>query len=236
MSLGFDTAAAPDVLFRVGRRPEVWRWTDWRFAGPDGTFGCRWDDPQSRYRVAYASATALGAYLEALAPLRPDPHVVAACAEIDENDAEAPQTKKAGVVPASWRAGHLLGRGVCDGVQDPLVAVGGAASLAVLRRELAALLLESGLSDLDAATIRLAVPRRFTQGVSRFIYEQAGDDGTPFAGIFYLSRYGDDVVNCGLFERGDSFPVMSLERSDIAADNAEFLAACRLLEIAAQDA
>jgi hypothetical protein len=126
VSLSFDTAAAPDVLFRVGRKPEVWEWTDWRFAGPDGTFGCRWDDPQGRYRVAYASATALGAYLESLASLRPDPHVIVACAEIEENDPEAPSTMRPGVVPASWRAQRLLGRGVSDGVQDSFVVVGGA--------------------------------------------------------------------------------------------------------------
>ena len=135
------------MLFRVGRKPDVWQWTDWRFAGYDGTFGCRWDDPQGRYRVLYASASPLGAYLEALAPFRPDPHLFAACAEIDDNDDGAPQTEPAGVVPAE-------------------LARAAAARARCLRWR--------------------AEPAccRGWSSVSRFIYEQAQDDGMPFAGIF----------------------------------------------------
>ena len=39
-------------------------------AGPDGTFGNRFDDPEGIYRVLYASSQRLGCYLEALAQFR----------------------------------------------------------------------------------------------------------------------------------------------------------------------
>jgi hypothetical protein len=235
MSFAFDTTAAPSTLFRVGRVPDVWHWTDWRFAGRDGTFGCRWDDPQGRYRVLYAGGSRLGAFLEALAQFRPDLRMLAACAEIEEEeDDEAPLTGPAGVVSSGWRTRRLLGSGVSDGVQRPLVAVGGATSISVLRGELAALALQCGIDDLDAATIRLSAPRRFTQRVSRFIYEQVPEDGLPYAGIFYLSRYGDDVANYGVFERGDAFPITSIGRSGITQDDADFVHACKLLGIRPQ--
>jgi hypothetical protein len=231
MSHAFDTVAAPDTLFRVARKPEVWQWTDWSFAGADGTFGCRWDDSQGRYRVLYASRDRLGAFLEALAQFRPDLHVLAACEEVVENDDGAPATAPPGLVAAGWRAGRLLGRGISDGVRGPLVVVGEAGSLSTLRSDLAAVALECGVDDLDAATVRLTAPRRFTQSVSRFIYEQAQEDGSPYGGIFYLSRFGDDVANCAIFERGDAFPVTSLERLEIEPDDPDFLQACELLGV-----
>jgi hypothetical protein len=197
----------------------------------DGTFGCRWDDPQSRYRVLYASERRLGAYLEALAVFRPDPRVLAGCADIEENDVGAPLTESPGFVPAQWRADRILGTGLTDGVHTPLVVIGGAASLALLRSELAWLALECEIADLDAAAIRLGAPRRFTQGVSRLIYEQVQPNGSPYAGIRYLSIYGDDVANCAIFERGGPMPISSLERSDIEEDDDDFLYACALLGI-----
>jgi hypothetical protein len=215
MSSAFDTAPAPDTLFRVARRPDVWQWTDWSFAGADGTFGQRWDDSQGRYRVLYASRDRLGAFLEVLAQFRPDLHLLAECEGILENDDGAPATTPPGRIAAGWRAGRLLGHGISDGVRAPLVVVGGAASLSTLRSELAAVALECGVDDLDAAAIRLSAPRRFTQSVSRFVYEHAQEDGSPYAGIFYLSRFGDELANCAIFERGDAFPVTSLERLEI---------------------
>ena len=50
-------------------------------------------------------------------------------------------------------------------------------------------------ADDSAAAIRSAVPRAFTQTVSRHIY-----DSGRFDGICYCSRYGDDVENWAVFE------------------------------------
>jgi hypothetical protein len=58
-----------------------------------------------------------------------------------------------------------------------------------------------GLDDLDAATVRLSAPRRFTQEISRYVYDQSTRDGRRrFAGIAYLSRLGDEFRNWAIFE------------------------------------
>lgn len=85
-------------IYRLGRTASLWSWPDWAYAGEDGTFGNRYDDPHGRFRVLYASSDRLGAFLETLARFRPDPHVLAAA--IDE-DGEYP-TAPAGHVPAAW--------------------------------------------------------------------------------------------------------------------------------------
>ena len=70
-----------------------------------------------------------------------------------------------------------------------------------LREQLEARLVHYDIPDLDAATIRLSVPRRFTQEVGREIYEQADAKGDRrFAGLRYLSRVGDEFENWALFE------------------------------------
>jgi len=117
-------------------------------------------------------------------------------------------------------------------VWDPLVAVGRSASLAVIRRALAGVARKLGLTDINAEVVRVAAPRRFTQEISRFIYEQAQPDGSPYGGIFCLSRNGDDVQDFAIFERdGEPFPFIHLERRDIAIDDTYFLEACRVLGI-----
>jgi hypothetical protein len=50
---------APGVIYRVGRKPDPWAPPDWASAGPDGTFGNRFDDPDTTYRVLYASSQRL---------------------------------------------------------------------------------------------------------------------------------------------------------------------------------
>jgi hypothetical protein len=45
----------PERVYRLGQSPDLWQWPDWTHAGVDGTFGNRWGDPDSEYRVLYAS-------------------------------------------------------------------------------------------------------------------------------------------------------------------------------------
>ena len=222
----FTTRSAPDLLFRVGRCPDVWTWTDWAYAGENGTFGGRWDDPLGTYRVLYTSGSRVGAYLEALAEYRPDLKVVEGLEEIEENDAEAPQTLPAGRLPGRWRVQRIIGKGLSDGVKSPLVDVGSTRSLATLRKSLAAEALLLGVRDVDAASIRESVDRRFTQVVSRTVYEQPA----LYAGVFYLSRYGNDVADYAIFERSESpqFPITHVERSVIELDDEDFQRACTL--------
>ncbi len=43
-------------LYRVARAPDAWAWPPWEYAGEDGTFGNRYDDPRGEYRVLYATS------------------------------------------------------------------------------------------------------------------------------------------------------------------------------------
>jgi len=38
-------------LFRLGRQSDPWAWPDWAYAGPDGTFGNRYDDDAATIRL-----------------------------------------------------------------------------------------------------------------------------------------------------------------------------------------
>ena len=60
---------APGVIHRLGRKPDPWAPPDWASAGPDGTFGNRFDDPDATYCVLYASSQRLGCFVETLARL-----------------------------------------------------------------------------------------------------------------------------------------------------------------------
>jgi hypothetical protein len=168
---------------------------DWAHAGRDGTFGNRWDDANGVYRVLYASSSRLGALVEVLARFRPDPHVVAALREIDGDDASFPAP---GTLDAGWLGKRCVG---VAHVAGDFVVVGHSASRAALRDALAARVLHYGLRDLDAATVRLSAPRRFTQEISRFLYDRSTPRGRrSFAGIAYRSRLGDEFRNWAIFE------------------------------------
>ncbi len=131
MDPSFDTRPAPDALFRVGRKPRVWAWTELKYSGQG-----RWDDPKRCYAVLYASGDAFGAYLESLSQFQPDLELVAQLKQIRKNAAGLSATAPPGRVPANWRTLHVLGQGVPDGIGEPFVAVGRAGTLAFLRREL----------------------------------------------------------------------------------------------------
>ena len=58
-------------IHRVARYPDAWQLPDWSRA-KDGTFGNRFDDPESDYRVLYASSHEVSCFVETLARFRPD--------------------------------------------------------------------------------------------------------------------------------------------------------------------
>jgi hypothetical protein len=68
------------------RRPDAWQWPEWAYAGSDGTFGNRYDDPLGEYRVLYASSQRRGAFLETLARFRVDVSLVAELDAIEGDD------------------------------------------------------------------------------------------------------------------------------------------------------
>jgi hypothetical protein len=213
MNCELELIRAEGEIYRLGRKPDPWSWPDWAYASEDGTFGNRYDDPRSAYRVLYASSLRLGTLLETLARFRPDPAIVAVEIDGDPRDA-AYETLAAGVVPASWLENRTLGTARCDEV---FADVGHARSLVFLRTALAAEVVRYGLKDLDAGAIRAAVPRGFTHEVSRYVYECTDEQGNgAFRGIGYLSRLGDDIRNWAIFEPAR---IEVLERPELARDD-----------------
>jgi hypothetical protein len=193
--------ARPDGrVHRVGRAPDAWAWPDWAYAHEDGTFGNRYDDPLGEYRVLYAARPRLGAFAETLARFRPDLELAAELAQIagDAGDAGFPAPLAAGAVPVEWCATRVVGAARHTG---SFADVGRSESLAHLRSALAARALHYGFDDLDAGELRRRVPRAFTQEISRHVFVHGRDPhGRPLAGLRYLSRLGDDLVNWAIFE------------------------------------
>jgi len=150
------SAARPEgVLYRVGRAPDPWAWPPWAYAGDDGTFGNRFDDPDGEYRVLYASSQRVGPFLETLARYRTDPALVAALEEIADDDQDAGRypTIAPGVVPAHWCESRRIGAARHDG---PFADIGQSSSVAHLRAILASRLVHYGLEDLDVGELRRA--------------------------------------------------------------------------------
>ena len=196
MTPALVTATPTDALYRVGRAPNAWAWPDWAFAGEDGTFGNRYDDPDGEYRVLYASSQRVGAYVEVLARYRTDPALVAEYAEIDD-DAQHP-TIPPGIVPAGWPDHRHVGAARHRGA---FADVGHSDSLAHLRTVLAARVVHYGLDDLDGSALRRKAPRRLTQEISRYVFASGVDaESNSLAGIRYLSRLGDELENWAIFE------------------------------------
>jgi hypothetical protein len=44
-------------MHRVGYQPDPWAWTPWEYAGDDGRFHGRWDDPHGTWRTLYLGAS-----------------------------------------------------------------------------------------------------------------------------------------------------------------------------------
>jgi hypothetical protein len=208
---------------RIGRAPDPWAWPDWLYAGPDGTFGNRWDDPDSNYRVLYAADDRLAAFLEVLARFRPDPYVLVGLDEIVGEDDDA---LRPGQLDASWLFQRRVGEATLNG---RFADVGHSASLAVLRRDLSSRIVQYALLDLDAAAIRLRAPRAFTQQISRYVHAQSNVSGRAFDGISYLSRLGDEFRLWAIFEPATPREAKDLisepEIARIASDDPDLLQA-----------
>src|ERR1035437_4810211 len=167
--------------------PNPWAEPDWASAGPDGTFGNRFDDPDATYRVLYASSQRLGCFLETLARFRVDPKLLAELAEIEGEDDHFPL----GEVPVEWVEKRIMGVATANGEYADVCS---SEWISRLRKLLAVHLEKFGVDDVDASILQKTAPRILTQFVSRIVFS-AG-----FAGIYYLSKYGHDIENWALFE------------------------------------
>jgi hypothetical protein len=210
-------------LHRVGRAPDAWALAPWTYAGPDNTFGNRYDDPEGEYRVLYAAGQRRGAFLETLARFRADLQLIADLAEI-EDDPDYPTAPPA-TVPREWLETRCVGTATADSLV--FVDISHSQSLAHLRERLAVRLLAFGLDDLDAGDIRKRTPRALTQEVSRYVFERP----QAFAGVRYLSRLGDELTNWGIFEGSELDEVLE-ENETIELDDADFVGALETLGLA----
>jgi len=155
-------------------------------AGPDGTFGSRFDDPEATYRVLYASSDRFGCYLETLARFRPDLSLLAELAQIEgENDFHP-----LGNVPPEWAEVRVVGAAFHYGSYADVYS---SDWIGILRKELAGFWIAFGFAELDAGALQ-PTSRPLTQRVSRVVFNNG------FDGIHYCSRFGHDVRNWALFE------------------------------------
>jgi len=178
---------ASGVIYRLGRKPDPWSAPDWASAGPDGTFGNRFDDPEAIYRVLYASSQRLGCFLETLARFRVDPKLLAELGQIEGEDDYCPL----GEVPVEWAEKRIMGLATTE---SEYADVCSSEWISHLRKLLAVHLQKFGLDEFDASVLQQTAPRILTQFVSRIVFNEG------LAGIYYRSKYGHDIENWALFE------------------------------------
>ncbi len=156
-------------------------------AGPDQTFGNRFDDPEGSYRVLYASSQRLGCFLETLARFRVDIKLYAELREIHGADDHFPL----GQVPEAWAHQRVIGSASHHGQYADIY---GSEWIGRLRRELAGDCLRFGIHDFDVPVLQGTARRSLSQRASRIAYEAAYD------GVHYPSKYGHEIRNWALFE------------------------------------
>ncbi len=186
----------------MARYPDAWQLPDWSRA-KDGTFGNRFDDPESDYRVLYAASQEVSCYVETLARFRPDLTLLAELEEIEGDDDFLP----IGEVPLSWCENRVIGTAAADGNYADIYAL---EWIALLRRKLVSDCLRLGLRDLDASALQNSSPRTLTQLVSRIVYDMG------LAGVYYRSRYGHNLENWALFE---PCRISRMKSKKVAADD-----------------
>lgn len=206
----------PEEIYRLARKPDPWTPLDWAWAEVDGTFGNRYDDPESRYRVLYASSQKLGCFLETLARFRPDPTLLSELNQIEgEND-----FYPLGRVPMQWFGDRMLGTA---GFWGDYADVCGSDWIGRLRSELGPrLFAEFGVKELDQSVLYASSPRKITQLVSRTIYN-AG-----LHGIRYPSKHGHDIENWALFE---PFKIDVKRNDPISLEDPDLTVALKLLRV-----
>ena len=240
MAVSLVTVPAPrEGMYRIGRGPdEPFALPDWDRAGPDGTFGNRFDDPgamfgilpEHRFRVLYCATQREAAFAEVLARFRQRPGLNPLLARIEDDEETLEEALRGAVDPdfldhvvleSDWLQRRRVGfsRIVAHG---DVVDITHADSLAHLNEALAPLLTVLGIDELDLSSLTNQNHRVLTQYAARYIYRH------EFAGIRYTSRLGTNWECWALFEGRfhhemgyRSFP------ENIAPDDSDLLSVAR---------
>ena len=181
-------------------------------------FEQRFDDPEQKYLVLYASSQRVGCFIECLAYFRVDPDKPGFAELQDKFGNSFPE----GAVPPKWCLNRHIQSAKVDGTFADVAQSGWIASLLKdfpkdLRRGLA-------YPWMDQSTIYQAKSRAITQWISRTVFENPAH----FAGIYYTSKLGSDFSNWAIFEpRATILGLGTLET--ITETSADLLKACSLL-------
>jgi hypothetical protein len=182
------------TVWRIGFRPDPWAFSGWQYA-TDGRFPGRWDDVDGNFRTIYAGSSLLACLLEVLAVFRKDARLALELANIveDDLDRQVHPTVAPGIVPRQWLDARRIATGTLTGT---FCAVAASDTVASLYPSFIGLALSLGLVDFDAAALKDARPRRLTQSVATWLYENTDIDGVSFS-----SRHGEDLALWAVFER-----------------------------------
>lgn len=209
----------PERVFRVGHTADPWALAPWKY----GPFEGRFDDPDAEYRVRYAGLSSFGAFVERISRHRTDLDVLAELNAVEHASLAVILPS----LPPRWLEENASGSATLDvphdnGLIDLITSDGIAAAYPAVEhaRRRAAFVLR----DYDASTLLSGTPRRFTQAISRYVY----DNG--FAGIAYRSRFAPEELCVALFESRHA--LVSETSAPIAADDADLLRACDVHHIA----
>jgi hypothetical protein len=172
-----ETPVPEGALCRLAQRPDPLALTPWEFTGKE-----RFDDPRRRFRTMYAATQRLACFLEALAPLRPSPRLIAAWRAMRGTVQSYPSSR----IPDDWLRQRSLAHFRVIG-EVRLLDARAIETCAVLRTELAETLEVLGLPDLDPSTLR-GPQRGLTQAIAMWAFEHG------YGGIAYRSRFDDGLA------------------------------------------
>jgi hypothetical protein len=155
-----------------------------------------------------------------------DPAVQAELEKIEVEAGEIDDALAPGqLVIEHWLSPRRISKATVAGT---FALVGSSVSLAYLHSRVSNLLPAFGLQELDASALRSG-QRELTQSISRIVFEcstSAGD--RQFDGIRYLSRYGDEFENWGIYEPAS---IESDEAELIVSNDPDLLEAAERLSV-----